>query len=97
MKINLKCRLKNIYWWIGIVGVILTAMGVDAETLTSWTAVYDAIIELVSNPFMLGSVFMAIVGVLVDPTTANLQDSDIAMTYTEPRKNEDYTITNVKY
>ena len=55
---NIKCRIKNPWFWISLVGVILTAMGVNAESLTSWQAVYDAFIALVSNPFMLCSVFV---------------------------------------
>lgn len=83
---NLKVRIKNVYFWIGLVGVILTAMGISPEMLTSWQAVYDAFISLISNPFMLGSVFIAVVGVLVDPTTSGISDSALAKTYNRPRK-----------
>lgn len=83
---NWKLRFKNPWFYISIVGVILTAMGVDAETLTSWQAVYDAIIALVSNPFMLCSVSVAVLGIFIDPTTAGIGDSELAMTYTEPKK-----------
>ena len=86
MKINLKVRVKNPWFWVGLVGVILTAMGISAETLTSWQAVYDALLALVSNPFMLGSVFVAVLGVFVDPTTDGVTDSAQALTYDEPKK-----------
>ena len=86
MKINLKVRVKNPWFWVGLVGVILTAMGINAETLTSWQAVYDALLALVSNPFMLGSVFVAVLGVFVDPTTDGVTDSEQALTYDEPKK-----------
>lgn len=83
---NWKVRLRQPYFWVGLVGIILTAMGVNAETLTSWQAVYDAFIGLVSNPFMLGSVFMAVLGVFVDPTTNGITDSEQALTYSTPKK-----------
>lgn len=86
MKINLKVRVKNPWFWVGLVGVILTAMGINAETLTSWQAVYDALLALVSNPFMLGSVFVAVLGVFVDPTTDGVTDSEQALTYDAPKK-----------
>ena len=86
MKINLKVRVKNPWFWVGLVGVILTAMGISAETLTSWKAVYDALMALVSNPFMLGSVFVAVLGVFVDPTTDGVTDSAQALTYDAPKK-----------
>lgn len=86
MKINVKVRLKNPYFWVGLVGIILTAMGISAETLTSWQAVYDALIGLLTNPFMLGSVFIAVLGVFVDPTTSGVTDSEQALSYDTPKK-----------
>lgn len=86
MKINFKVRVKNPWFWVGLVGVILTAMGISPETLTSWETVYVALIDLVSNPFMLGSVFIAILGVFVDPTTNGVTDSKQALTYKSPKK-----------
>ena len=86
MKMNLKVRVKNPYFWIGLGGVILTAMGISADMLTSWTAVWDALVNLVSNPFMLGSVVIAVLAVVLDPTTAGIGDSEQAMTYSEPKQ-----------
>ena len=83
---NLKVRVKNPYFWIGLGGVILTAMGISADMLTSWAAVWDALVNLVSNPFMLGSVVIAVLGVVLDPTTAGIGDSEQAMTYSEPKQ-----------
>jgi phi LC3 family holin len=85
MKINFKVRAKNPYFWVGLVGVILAAMGVDASMFTSWSTVWDAIVELVTNPFMLGSVVLAVLGVLVDPTTKGVSDSSQAMNYNTPK------------
>lgn len=89
MKINWKVRVKNPYFWIGLLGVILAAMGVDAEMFTSWQAVIDQAKALIGNPFMLVSVALAVLGVFIDPTTAGLGDSKQALEYTEPRKERD--------
>ena len=86
MKINIPVRFKNPWFWVGLVGAILSAMGVSAEMFTSWSTVWDAIVNLVSNPFMLGSVALAVLGVFVDPTTAGISDSKRAMTYKSPTK-----------
>lgn len=67
-------RYKNPWFWIGLLGVILTAMGVNPEMFTSWAVVWQTLKELVSNPFMLGSVAMAVLGVFVEPTTKGLRD-----------------------
>lgn len=84
MKINIPVRMKNPWFWVGLVGVVLASMGVSPEMLTSWGAVADAALELISNPFMLASVFMAVLGVFVDPTTSGVSDSSRAMTYIKP-------------
>lgn len=86
MKINWKVRAKNPWFWVGVGGVILTAMGISPEMLTSWGAVANAFLALIKNPFMLGSVVLAILGIFVDPTTAGLKDTTQVMDYTEPRK-----------
>lgn len=83
-KINIPVRMKNPWFWVGLAGVILTAMGVSPETLTSWSAVVEAFKSLIMNPFMLGSVTLAVLGVFIDPTTKSLGDSANALTYTSP-------------
>jgi phi LC3 family holin len=86
MRMNIPVRIKNPWFWVGLIGTILTAMGVAPEMFTSWAAVYDAVIALISNPFQLGCVFLAILGVFVDPTTYGVGDSERAMQYTYPAK-----------
>lgn len=86
MRINVPVRFKNPWFWVGLVGVIFSAMGVSPDMFTSWAAVWDAIVNLVSNPFMLGSVAMAILGIFVDPTTAGICDSSRALNYKNPSK-----------
>ena len=88
MKINWKVRAKNPYFWIGLLGVILAAMGVDAQMFTSWQAVIDQAKALLGNPFMLGSVLMAVLGTLIDPTTAGISDSQRALEYNFPKRDE---------
>ena len=86
MKINFLVRVKNPWFWVGIVGTILAAMGVSPEMFTSWGAVWEAVVNLFSNPFMLVSVVLAVLGVFVDPTTAGVCDSKRALSYTAPNK-----------
>lgn len=86
MKINWKVRLKNPYFWIGLLGVIFTATGLDASQFTSWGSVWSAFVDFWKNPYMVVSVILAIVGVIQDPTTASLGDSKRALTYNSPYK-----------
>jgi phi LC3 family holin len=86
MKINIPVRFKNPWFWVGLVGVVLSAMGVSADMFTSWRTVWNAIVNLASNPFMLGSVVLAVLGVFIDPTTSGIGDSNRALNYKTPSK-----------
>lgn len=88
MKLNIPVRLKNPWFWIGLVGIIFTAMGVSPEMFTSWDILWENLMDLVKNPFMLSSVVLSVLGVFIDPTTAGVGDSAQAMTYTKPKKKE---------
>lgn len=86
MKINLKVRVRNPYFWIGLLAVVLAAIGVTPESLTSWDILYSQIMQLLGNPFALSCVVVAVVGYINDPTTAGLRDSNRALTYKKPAK-----------
>lgn len=86
MKINIPVRFKNPWFWVGICGTILTAMGVSPEMFTSWGAVWESVVNMVRNPYMLISVVLAVLGVFVDPTTSGISDSKRALSYKSPVK-----------
>ena len=86
MKMNIPVRMKNPWFWVGLAGLFLTAIGVNPETLTSWAALKQALMEFISNPFMIGSALVALLGQFIDPTTAGVGDSAQAMTYTVPKE-----------
>ena len=88
VKLNIPVRLKNPWFWIGVLGTILAAMGVDPQMFTSWSLVCQAVVDLVTNPFQLACVVVAVLGIFVDPTTAGISDSKLAMTYNSPKKGD---------
>ena len=51
---NIKERLKNIWFWLGLAGVAGTAAGIDATTLTNWNLLFNSILEVLKNPYLLG-------------------------------------------
>lgn len=67
-------RIKNPWFWVGLVGIFLTAIGVDPSTMTTWAAVGNTFMNVAKNPFMLVTAAMAIIGVFVDPSTAGIKD-----------------------
>ena len=88
MKVNIPVRLKNPWFWVGVISTILAAMGVKPEMFTSWSTVWTALVNLISNPFQLGCVLLAVLGIFIDPTTAGVTDSSRALTYTTPTKDK---------
>lgn len=87
--INVPVRLKNPWFWVGLAGVMITAAGADPVMFTSWQAVGQAFKQLVTNPYQLAAVALAVLGVFVDPTTAGIGDSEQALQYRRPKGKED--------
>ena len=81
MKINWKVRFKNKVW----LGSFLSLIVSFAYSLLG---LFDVFPEVTQNNVleMINQVlkFLGLIGVLVDPTTAGLGDSDRAMGYAEP-------------
>ena len=85
--INWKVRLKNPAFWTGLIGVLATLaisvaqlLGVDiAEVVNGWQS---ALVALVTAIFGI----LALVGVVTDPTTSGVSDSNQALTYTKPKE-----------
>lgn len=67
-------RYKSPWFWVGLGGIILTSLQVEASSLTTWASVGDLILKTVSNPFLLGTTGMAVLGVFINPTSKGLGD-----------------------
>ena len=86
MKLNYEVRIKNPWFWVGLISVALTAIGVDPQTFTSWQSVLNGILSVLSNPVQLGTFILSILSVFIDPTTNGLSDSNRALQYKKPSK-----------
>lgn len=79
LKMNIPVRFQNWAFWVSLGATILAVMNISPEMLTSWDLVAQEFIALVSNPFRLGCVIIAVVGVFSDPTTPGIGDSARAL------------------
>ena len=84
-KINWKARIKNPVFWttvipaaVSFVYCVLGAFGI-VPALTE---------NLILNVATAVVTALTTLGVLVDPTTAGISDSALAMTYSSPRKDD---------
>lgn len=71
---KLKERISNPWFWSGLIGVVLTATGMEPSMFTSWGALWDSIMDVLRNPFLLGTAALAVLGVFIEPTSAGLKD-----------------------
>lgn len=88
MKVNIPVRLKNPWFWVGVVSVAIASIGLDATTLTSWEAVAAAALDVLRNPVQVVTVALAVLAIFIDPTTAGVTDSAQALGYDAPKKEE---------
>ena len=65
-------KLKNPYFYISLIALILSSAGIDVETLTSWQTVGEALINMLKNPFILFCEIVAIMGIFNDNSTPGL-------------------------
>lgn len=74
-------RFKNPMFWIGLIGVILSPIlaynGMGYEDLVTWEGLGELLMSFISNPYLIGSVVLAVLGalgVVVNPTTPGITD-----------------------
>ena len=84
MKINWKVRFKNKAFWAAIVPTALLLVqqvcglfGISIDV----TGISSQLINIVTTLF----VILALLGVVNDPTTSGVSDSELAMTYDKPK------------
>lgn len=89
MKINWKVRIKNPLFWAQVGAAvlipILSYMGLTPQDMTSWSALFNTLMQAVLNPYVLFLVASSVFNAIIDPTTKGLNDSENALTYTEPK------------
>lgn len=84
MQINWKVRLKNKVFWISLIPLvcvfvkeILALFGIEINL----DGVANQLVDLVETLFTIIGLF----GIVIDPTTSGISDSNNAMTYEEPK------------
>jgi phi LC3 family holin len=84
MKINWIVRIKNKAFWLAIIPAVLMLVQVVASLLgfnLDLGILSDKLKEVVEAVFLV----LGIIGIVTDPTTKGLGDSENALTYKEPK------------
>lgn len=85
MAVNWKVRVKNKTFWVSLIPALLLLVQQVCAVFGVALDFGELQTQLVA---IAGTVFalLAILGIVVDPTTAGVGDSEQALAYTEPRK-----------
>lgn len=86
MEINWKVRLKNKAFWVAIIPALLLVIQTVAALFGFTLDLGDLGNKLLAVVNAVFSV-LVIIGVVTDPTTEGISDSDRAMLYDEPPAN----------
>ena len=85
MKLNWKVRFKNKNFWLTIIPAMLLLIQVVASVFgftLELGNLGDKLLAVVNAVFGV----LAILGIVTDPTTKGVSDSDLAMTYDKPKE-----------
>lgn len=85
MTVNWRVRIKNKTFWLALVPAVLLLVQVCAAPFGyEWDfGVLSAELSAIVNALF---AVLAILGIVADPTTAGVGDSEQAMGYTEPKE-----------
>lgn len=84
MKINWEVRIKNKNFWMSLIPAVLLLIQAVASVFgykLEFGELGDKLLLVVNSVFAV----LALLGIVNDPTTATLSDSDLALTYSEPK------------
>lgn len=84
--INWQVRIKNKQFWLALIPAVLLLVQVVAAVFgfeLDLGELGNRLLDVINALFAV----LAILGIVVDPTTDGVGDSAQAMTYTEPRRN----------
>lgn len=84
MNINWGVRIKNKMWWLSVIPAVLLLIQAVAAPF-GYTFDFEVLgVQLAGIVNALFAV-LALMGIVADPTTEGIGDSDLAMTYIEPK------------
>ena len=81
MKLNWKVRFQNKVWLGSFLSLIIGFVYSMLALFDVFPEVTESLVLRLLNQVL---TFLGLIGVIVDPTTAGLEDSDRAMSYSEP-------------
>lgn len=82
MKINWKVRLRHRQFWVSLIALLLVLANQVAEIFGYNITIYNEQVTAISETILS---ILALLGIIVDPTTDGLSDSNQALSYIKPK------------
>ena len=81
MKLNWKVRFKNKVWLGSFLSLIISFVYSMLALFDVYPAITQNLVTQLVNQVL---AFLGLIGIIIDPTTAGINDSNRAMSYEEP-------------
>lgn len=83
MKINWKVRMQHKQFWVSLIALLLVlANQIAGIFMLDITLISEQITGVSETVLMI----LALMGIIIDPTTSGVNDSDNAMKYSKPKE-----------
>ncbi|AHN23260.1 phage holin [Lysinibacillus varians] len=85
MKINWKVRLQHKQFWVSLIALLLVLANQIAGIFNVDITIYNSQITSISETVLS---ILGLLGIIIDPTTSGVSDSERAMNYDKPKDGE---------
>ncbi len=82
MKINWKVRLQHKQFWVSLIALLLVLANQIAGIFNVDITIYNSQITSISETVLS---ILGLLGIIIDPTTSGVSDSERAMNYDKPK------------
>lgn len=86
MKINWKVRIRHKQFWVSLIALLIVLANQIAGIFNVDITIYNDQITAISETILS---ILALLGIIIDPTTVGTSDSEQAMDYDTPRKDDE--------
>ena len=85
MNINWKVRLQHKQFWVSLIALLIVLANQIAGIFNVDITVYNDQVTAISETVLS---ILALLGIIIDPTTVGTSDSERALTYQKPKDDE---------
>ncbi|WP_374964641.1 phage holin [Lysinibacillus sp. RS5] len=85
MKINWKVRLQHKQFWVSLIALLIVLANQIAGIFNVDITIYNDQVTAISETVLS---ILALLGIIIDPTTQGTSDSDQALQYDKPKDDE---------